>query len=82
MKIKINTNGILLIKRDQEFKQQLCCRQKITGTGDIKCGDWCPLFGEPQATTDKRRKIEMQTMTLCHGSLTGFITDKRVEVEE
>ena len=82
MKIKINTNGFLLIKRATEFKKQLCPRQKITGTGDIKCGDWCPLFGEPENTTDKRRKVELQTLTLCHGTLTGFINDRRGEVED
>jgi hypothetical protein len=82
MKIKISTNGFLLIKRATEFKKQLCPRQKITGTGDIKCGDWCPLFGDPENTTDKRRKIELQTLTLCHGTLIGHVIDKRGEVED
>jgi len=81
MKIKISTKGFLLIKRDREFKQQLCPKQKITGTGDIKCGDWCPLFGEPEDVVT-HRKVKLQSLTLCDGTLTGHIIDKRGEVED
>lgn len=81
MKARINTNGFLLIKRATEFKKQFCCRQRITGTDDVKCGDWCPLFGEPEKVMDKRHRVELQTITLCDGSLTGHIIDKRGEVE-
>lgn len=83
IKAKINKKGFLLIKRGGiEYKAQLCCRQIQTETSVVKCGDWCPLFGEPENTMDRRRKVELQTLTLCHGTLTGFINDRRVEVED
>jgi hypothetical protein len=82
MKIKISTKGFLLIKRATEFKKQLCPRQKITGTGDIKCGDWCPLFREPESHYDKKTKRYLGSLSLCEGELIGFINDRRGEVED
>ena len=82
IKAKISKKGFLLIKRGGiAYKDQLCCRKIQTETSVVKCGDWCPLFGEPANTTDKRKMVQ-QTITLCNGSLTGHIIDKRGEVED
>lgn len=80
LRIKITRKGFLEIKRNNEFKPQFCCRQKITGTDDIKCGDWCPLFGEPVDVMSKdRKRIERQTLSLCQTTLTGRVNDNRGE---
>ena len=43
MKGKIDEDGNLYIERAGKMKQQFC-------PFDVKpCGDWCPLFGEPEA---------------------------------
>ncbi len=48
MKVKINKEGILEIERNGEFKSQFC-PFIMTSIGDmVNCGDWCPLFGEPE----------------------------------
>lgn len=80
LRIKITRNGFLEIKRNKEFKRQFCCRQRITGTDDIKCGDWCPCFGEPVNVMSKdRKRIEGQTLSLCLATLTGRVNDNRGE---
>jgi hypothetical protein len=43
MKITINKCGDLEIWRHGKFKMQWCPR-----VGGRQCGDWCPLFGEPE----------------------------------
>jgi hypothetical protein len=42
MEIKINVDGMLFIKRAGKWKKQ-CCSKHLGNP----CGDWCPLFGEP-----------------------------------
>jgi hypothetical protein len=39
---KINRSGILYIRRGNGIKNQCCCYIL-----NSKCGDHCPLFGEP-----------------------------------
>lgn len=43
MKIKIDKNGWLKIYRLNRWKDQFCCYHQ-----DCFCGDWCPLFGDPE----------------------------------
>ena len=44
MKIQIDENGWLLLERAGGLKNQYCPKQPE----DSYCGDWCPLFGEPE----------------------------------
>jgi len=44
MRIQINENGRLLLERAGWLKTQYCPKQAEA----ISCGDWCPLFGEPE----------------------------------
>lgn len=46
MKGKIDENGWLNIERAGEMKEQECPFANM-------CGDWCPLFGEPDTTITK-----------------------------
>jgi hypothetical protein len=47
MKGKIDENGWLWIERAGEMKAQECpCAPESS-----RCGDWCPLFGEPYRYT-------------------------------
>lgn len=54
MKGKIDGCGSLLIKRGDQYKEQLCKHNLNDPKREemIKCcGDLCPLFGEPKETT-------------------------------
>lgn len=44
MEGKIDEAGVLLIKRNGEFKKQIC----IYDESECNCADWCPQFGEPE----------------------------------
>ncbi len=46
MKGKIDGDGSLLFERGGEMKEQYC-PYRVAGSLPRKCGDWCPLFGEP-----------------------------------
>ena len=46
MKGKIVKEGWLQIQRKGEFKEQYC--PKRIEHIERLCGDWCPLFGEPE----------------------------------
>lgn len=89
LKIKITRSGFLEIKRNQEFKPQYCCyRQAIKTIEDTvyrKCGDWCPLFGEPEDIRGKNmrdQRIIGKSIQLCHqAKLTGHINDNRGQEE-
>ena len=39
----INEGGILKIKRGGKMATQMC----PFAEGEARCGDWCPLFGNP-----------------------------------
>jgi len=47
MKGKINMYGFLAVERAGSMNKQGCPH----GSGAENCGDWCPLFGEPEAET-------------------------------
>jgi hypothetical protein len=53
MNIKINKLGNLEIERAGKFQSQGCPHK------GGNCGDWCPLFGEPQELNDGEKKWEM-----------------------
>jgi len=58
MNIKINKLGNLEIERAGKFKVQYCPH-----SATMLCGDWCPLFGEPQPIKDGKKKWEM--LNIC-----------------
>jgi len=45
MKGKIDSNGLLYIYRENFYKIQYC---PYGYNQSVFCGDWCPLFGEPE----------------------------------
>jgi hypothetical protein len=48
MKGKIDKNGWLTIERSGTERPQLCPVAAYNPDIDFsRCGDWCPLFGEP-----------------------------------
>lgn len=53
MKGKISAEGGLLIKRGEKYESQLCPFAHTNLSDEVDgqlmyCGDWCPLFGEPE----------------------------------
>lgn len=78
MKIQIDPNGDLLIERAGNLKPQFC--QRITGEdGRYRCGDSCPLFGEPfwRNREHSGEKYD-ESIQLCYIKLNGHIEDKRI----
>lgn len=69
MQATINRDGHLLIKRANKLKLQRC--PKSTGLSReqnmLECGDWCPLFGEPQINNVR----ESVLISLCDKSITA-----------
>ena len=59
MKIEISENGWLFIDRAGRTSPQICPRRDDGGTHF--CGDYCPLFGEPEAY----RKCRVPPGTEC-----------------
>jgi hypothetical protein len=47
IKVKINQHGMLLLKRKDKFKLQICPFDATDEGTEELCGDWCPLFREP-----------------------------------
>ena len=101
MKIKIDADGFLHIWRGGEFKTQVCPHNRMVALGEdwdtneyIEkfriCGDWCPLFGEPERYThcdwgERDRKEgfyerDKVCIALCRKNLVVYaedITDER-----
>jgi len=48
VKVKINNVGNLLVERAGVLKPQGCPYK----SGDVPCGDWCPLFQEREGVFD------------------------------
>jgi hypothetical protein len=77
MKGKIDNNGWLRIERGGKEKLQECpFTQKTFQVNDLTirepCGDWCPLFDEPE----KRPKCTY--LILCHRMIEfAEFTDER-----
>lgn len=48
MKIKIDEIGFISIERNGKMRSQCCPFTATSAGGLVNCGDWCPLFGEPE----------------------------------
>ena len=75
MEIKINKDGHLLISRAGIWKDQYCPRDQ----DEIKCGDWCPLFGEPEYYPTG---VADDQLEICEIDFEGKITDERKGADE
>ena len=67
MRMRIDERGALHIERAGLWRRQDCPR----ATGNRYCGDWCPLFGEPememQCNADRDDRCPFQPgLTQCH----------------
>lgn len=65
LKGQITEEGILQIFRGKEFKFQWCM---FDTQGPVKCGDHCPLFGEPSLSHTEVRVEELKhhvTLSIC-----------------
>ena len=76
MKGLIDKDGKLNILRGKELKEQWCNR---SGQRAGECCDTCPLFGEPEITTDGKVNL-----TICDGKTLIFeeFFDDRLETEK
>ena len=73
MKGKIERNGYLYIFRPGVGFKYQSCPYDAGQHGPSGCGDWCPLFGEPQGAPD-----DLRTLRLCHTNLMfDEFTDER-----
>lgn len=53
MKIRIDKDGFLAIERGGKMKPQNCPYDNPPiDSIPAKCGHWCPLFGEPEFTSE------------------------------
>ena len=86
MKIKRDKNGVLEIERGGRFEPQTCPFDQLKPPN--YCGDWCPLFGEPEPymvtvnpniwPSMEERRGDM--LRICQGRvLVGEIIDERKE---
>lgn len=64
MKIEIDEEGHLLLERGGEMKSQFCPYQPRSL---VQCGDWCPLFGEPDIFFNGSN--DYFELTICHKKL-------------
>jgi len=70
MRAKIDKNGFLWMSRKTKYKIQMC---PLTN-GITNCGDWCPLFQEPDEYGYKLIRL-----TLCK---TSYVLDSDDFVDE
>jgi len=68
MKGMLNKTGYLYIERGpkEEMKRQYCPyahHQLGEIKGQMACGDWCPLFGEPNKQNNGKTKISFCDMS-------------------
>lgn len=80
MKIRIDRYGQLCIERVGAMKQQSCpgpAHDHAPGGGQF-CGDWCPLFGEPESRLNETGQRYDQSLKICGGrTLYGQMEDQR-----
>jgi len=75
--MNIDEGGLLWIERAGVMKPQFCPFVGVDEGGRRKseCGHWCPLFGDPEPTSEGGTE---HVLTLCYGHmLVGEITDER-----
>lgn len=81
MIFKINVSGMLEIERKGKLCKQYCPFDPSPEGSN--CGDWCPLFSEPEQWTDFKQNYI--TLNLCkkglHCKKEDFI-DERVNYEK
>lgn len=73
MEAKIDDSGILLIRRNSNYKPQYCIYSK----NNAFCADWCPQFGEPELAGKVIRKentyyAEKATLKICLDKMIEF----------
>lgn len=79
---QLDRNGLLIVEREGVMIE-MCCpfgnTPNVQGENGVfwthpamkRCGDWCPLFGEPLNTTGSGIP-EQVTLQLCHGKTLAF----------
>ena len=75
MEGKIDGEGDLLMRRGAKLKGQECFYSTASDLEVfVRCGDWCPQFGEPMVGDDK-----MIWLTICQKRTLFFdrFTDER-----
>jgi len=79
MKIKIRKDGFLEIERAGKIKSQFCAVSRLTS----RCGDWCPLFGEPKRQSYREGREVEDCIHICGSRiLSGEIIDERKREDE
>ena len=73
-KIKIDAGGYLWLKRAEEWRAQYC---PFAYEGDVKCGDWCPLFSEPSFYNEGEDKTVY--IEICNGGTLGGLAKDFVD---
>lgn len=79
MKGKIDITGTLRIVRGNLDRSQICPFDVEPNPQKGGCGDWCPLFGEPETIlpndsthADDLVRVHLQ---LCHKTLIFLVAD-------
>lgn len=67
---KIDKDGFLWIERGEKYKQQYCPYHDLH-PGLLRCGDFCPLFGEPQIRRDGRLR-GWYALSICDDKILHF----------
>lgn len=62
---KINKRGLLEIERAGTMKQQACPYVPVP----CECGDWCPLFSEPDTYSTGQAGDELTEIDICSSIL-------------
>jgi len=77
---KIDARGWLHIERAGSMKAQECpIFGDARNVDSVRCGDWCPLFGEPEKQETSFPEGCHTTILLCHERELTFdtFTDER-----
>ena len=76
MKGYLDRDGSLWLYRGGDYREQFCPYARADT--DINCGDWCPLFKEPELL--KQDGTKLWCIKLCHAEwLLDEFEDDRVE---
>lgn len=81
MKILIDKNGWLHLDRAGKMKVQICPYATSHSTLVKNCGDWCPLFGEPEqfdtmeCVPKAGRPLNAVRVKICRGMFSAYLED-------
>jgi len=64
MEIRINIFGYLRLFRNGAWKPQLC---PYASSPEVNCGDWCPMFEEPEIRKNTGVRLQLCQVTLVAG---------------